>query len=106
MRTPIRIGLVVFLVVSLALPALAGPFDTGTTNCVLHEQVRIRSDSTGTTEHSVLYPYKLTGMWNNGVTYKIRYSNSGREDATWFVEVTNGALSDPGTYGYCYPHYE
>ncbi len=106
MRISVRIALALGLVVGSALPAGAAVFDTETKYCGAFEQVRIRSDSTGSTEHLVLYPSRTTGFWNNGSTWRIRYSNTDREDTTWMVWVENGAISDPGTYGYCYPDIE
>lgn len=105
MRRLVWMVVALVLVLAIALPALAAVYKFGTKTCYPY-YVGIRSYSTGTTTHFVLEPsYYETGTWNNFSTWTVRTSvTDHKSNVEWGVEVVNGSLSDPGTYGYCTPY--
>lgn len=96
------VALLTAIAMPLAVPARALAFKFGDEHCTPPYVVGMRSYSTGITQHEITAPGPryTTGLWSNGPTWRVRYSESNHTYASWFIS-TNGLLQDAGTYGYC-----
>jgi hypothetical protein len=93
--------LVAVMSLAIALPAAATVWKSGTKYCGTNWTPWVRSYSTGFTEHYPPGPGYQS--YSNGSSWIVRktYSTQSGGGGVWIVFVTDGSLSDSGTYAGC-----